>query len=85
MDCHGVRVSDSSSAVFSWLVASALVVGFESGCGRGGSALRGDSGLIALSPRSDENLEQLALTLDPENFVVRQQSHDRVFSEVLAI
>lgn len=48
-------------------------------------ALVGDAGEMALSPRADENLEALALSVEPERVIASQPTYDRVVADMAAL
>ncbi|MET0414129.1 MAG: hypothetical protein ABW217_22660 [Polyangiaceae bacterium] len=45
----------------------------------------GDAGEMALSPRADENLEALALSLEPRSVIASQATYERVVADMAAL
>jgi hypothetical protein len=45
----------------------------------------GDTGEMALSPRADENLEALALSLEPRRVIASQAAYERVVADMAAL
>lgn len=45
----------------------------------------GDAGEMALSPRADENLEALALSLEPQRVIASQATYERVAADMAAL
>jgi hypothetical protein len=48
-------------------------------------SLVGDAGEMALSPRADDNLEALALSLEPTRVIASQATYDRVVADMAAL
>jgi hypothetical protein len=48
-------------------------------------AVLGEAGEMALSPRSDRNLEALALSLEPERVTASQATYERVVADIAAL